>query len=245
MMFKHALAILLLVFAGIGAWSQTTAAVQSGQMMTFRELLTIRNIQLTEPSLIAALQNPDSQVRAWSALVLAEDKQTDAIPPISKALQSETVPEAKAGIALALGQLRDQQGFATLKDMCSASSTPPYVRVYATMYLLALDDESCLNTVFEVLQSNANSGLRTLAFSQLSRFHKLSQVDSERVATATLKALTDETPAMRIAAAKAVSGFSSAIAVPALQSAIAKEQIEAVKVQMQSSLQRLREQETH
>jgi len=30
-----------------------------------------------------------------------------------------------------------------------------------------------------------------------------------------------------------------------LQSAIAKEQIEAVKVQMQSSLQRLREQETH
>ena len=66
MMFKHALAILLLVFAGIGAWSQTTAAVQSGQMMTFRELLTIRSIQLTEPSLIAALQNPDSQVRAWS-----------------------------------------------------------------------------------------------------------------------------------------------------------------------------------
>ena len=242
---RRTLAILLFLFAGISGWPQTTAAVQSGQMMTFRELLTMRNIKLTEPSLVDDLQNPDSQVRAWSALVLAEDKATDAVPAISKALQSENVPEAKAGIALALGQLGDPQGIGTLKGMCSDSAIPPYLRVYATMYLLALNDGGCLNTIFDVLQSNADSGARVLAFSQLSRFHEVSQTDSQRIVTATLKALADDAPAMRIAAARALSGFSPAIALPALQNAITAEQVEAVKIQMQSSLQHLREQEAH
>jgi len=113
------------------------------------------------------------------------------------------------------------------------------------MYLLALNDGGCLNTIFDVLQSNADSGARVLAFSQLSRFHEVSQTDSQRIVTATLKALADDAPAMRIAAARALSGFSPAIALPALQNAITAEQVEAVKIQMQSSLQHLREQEAH
>ena len=236
------LAILLFLLAGLRATPQTPVA-QTGHMMTFRELLTQRNIELTEPSLVAALRNPDPHVRSWSALVLAEDKATNAVPAISEALQSETVPEAKAGIALALGQLGDKQGFETLKSMCTGHDSPQYLRVYTTMYLLNLDDESCLNTIFEVLQSSTDSGSRVLAFSQLSRFHKLSQDDSQRVIAASFKALSDETPAMRIAASRALSARPPDIAVPALQNAIAKEQNEAVKMQMQSSLQHLREQQ--
>jgi HEAT repeat protein len=238
-------AIVLFVLLGLKASPQTSTRAQSGHMMTFRELLAQRNIELTEPSLVAALRNPDPHVRSWSALILAEDKATDAVPAISETLQSETVLEAKASIALALAQLGGQQGFATLKSMCGDNNIPPYLRVYATMYMLDLDDESCLNTIFEVLQSNADSSSRVLAFSQLSGFHKLSQDDSQRIVNVTLKALGDETTAMRIAASRALSGFPPAIGVPALQNAIAKERNEAVKMQMQSTLQHLHEQETN
>jgi HEAT repeat protein len=82
-----------------------------------------------------------------------------------------------------------------------------------------------------------------LALSRISSFHKASPDDS--IVTATLKALADETPAIRIAASKALSGFPPAISVPSLKNAIAIEQDETVKMQMQPSLQHLRERETH
>jgi|SRR5271166_311218 len=238
-------AILALLLASLSASPQNPVPAQSGHFMTFRELLTQRNIDLTEPGLITALRNQDPHVRYWSALVLAEDKATDAVPAISEALKSETVLEAKASIALALGQLGCQQGFATLKTMCGDRNIPTSLRLYATMYMLDLDDESCLNAIFEVLQSNADSGSRVLALSQLSRFHKVSQDDSQRIVTATLRALADEMPTVRIAASRALSRFPPAVAVPSLQNAIAREQDEGVKILMQSSLQHLREQETH
>jgi len=237
--------IVLFLLAGLSASPQSPEPAQIGHMTTFREFLTQRNIELTEPSLVAALRNPDSHVRCWSALVLAEDKATDAVPAISEALQSETVLEAKAGIALALAQLGGQRGFATLKSMCGDRNIPTYLRLYATMYMFDIDDEGCLDTVLEVLQSNADSGLRVLALSRISSFHKVSPDDSQRIVTATLKALAEETPAIRIAASKALSGFPPAISVPSLKNAIAIEQDETVKMQMRSSLQHLREQETH
>jgi HEAT repeat protein len=143
---------LFLALLGQTAPPQENAPTQ-GKLMTFRELLQQRHIELTTASLVQVLKNPDDRVRYLAALVLAEDKSTEAVPQIESALKSEKVPETKVNMALALAQFGDQDGFAVLKSACDDRGTPASIRLYAAAYMLDLDNESCLSAVLEVLQS--------------------------------------------------------------------------------------------
>jgi HEAT repeat protein len=214
---------------------------QSGHFATFKEILKHHHIQLTTPSLVEALRNPDSQVRYLAALTLAEDKVTDAVPEIVDALNSEKEPETKANIALALAQLGNLKGFTTLESMCKDHGVPTYVRVYATKYTLDLDDESCLDAILEVLQLKAGFGTRALALSQLPRFRRVSDNESQRIVTVTSQALADSMPDVRIAASDTLARLAATAAIPALENAITKEHDETVRTRMGADLQGLRE----
>jgi HEAT repeat protein len=221
--------------------SQERPPAQSGKFVTFREALRNRHIELTKPSLLEALRNPDAQVRYLAALTLAEDKATDTVPAIIHALESETVPETRTNIAFALAELGEQRGFATLRRMCDKIDVPGFVRLYATKYMLDLGDEHCLGTIFDVLESRTAFGTRTLALSLLPRFKKVSDADSQRIIAATVSALADPMPDVRIAASHTISSLAATIAIPSLEDAIAKETEDTVRSRMQVDLQRLQE----
>jgi len=235
----RALVIPVVLLAAPYATPQEGPLVQTGHVMTFRELLSKRNVDLSEPSLVEALRNPDAHVRYLSALVLAEDKATNAIPAIASALRAEAVPETKANIALALAQLGNDMGFETLRNVCNDQNVPDHLRVYAAMYLLDVGEGSCLNSTLDLMQSGADSSARVLALSQLHRFPTVSADDSKRIEAVILLALRDQTPQVRIAASGAASRLAPPVAISTLTSAIAVEQDEAVKSRMQLDMQRV------
>jgi HEAT repeats len=125
---------LILLFVLIPSTSaQQTPEVQVGsvRLSRFGDLLRELHIELTEPSLLRALKNPNPEIRYLAAMKLAEDKAFDAIPAVKQALIVEKTPRARVNIAVALGLLGDAGGHDELKKLCSDETFPPEFRLYA------------------------------------------------------------------------------------------------------------------
>jgi HEAT repeat protein len=234
--------ILVLIVLICGGASQDAS---TGRFATFKQLLVERNIALTEGSLVAALRNTDAHVRYLAALVLAEDKATDAASAIADALASEKVPETRVNIALALAQLGDENGFVALQKDCVDTALATSLRMYAAKYLLDLHNEGCLSAIEDVLRSTKDVGSRVLAMSQLARFQHASEGDADKILDSLTTALSDPDPTVRIAASHALGALGNLSAVPHLQNAIAVEHDEAVRPIMQADLRRLQGKGAH
>src|SRR5450631_1401775 len=79
-----------------------------------RESLRDHGIEVSQPSLIAALKEGDPKVRVLAALELAEIGDSDAIQFIEQALSIEKNSSARIGIASALVSLHDPKGVENL-----------------------------------------------------------------------------------------------------------------------------------
>ena len=234
-----------LALVGIIAIAADPQEASQGRFTTFRKLLQERHVQLTEVSLLAALQNPDPHIRYLAALVLAEDRSQDAVPAIANALAVEKVPETRVNIALALAQLGDEKGLAALQEDCGDPIIPAHLRMYAVKYLLDLHKDGCLSEAADVLRSATDSASRILALSQLPRFRHLSANDSDGITNAVCASLKDRDPSVRIAASHAIVALGDVHAVPRLRAAAAAEPEEAVRLIMHADLQRLGQKDTH
>lgn len=210
-----------------------------GHLQSFKQLLRERNIELTETSLVAALQNSDPHVRYLAALVLAGIPSTDAIPAIAAALSVERVPETRVNLALALAQLGDPRGIRTLRDTCDSAGTEARFRLYAAKYILDLGQKGCLNAVIDILQSTADSGSRALALSLLPRFRDPSLAESQKIFNASLKALQDPQAEVRVAAGHTLRTLGNPSGVPNLEQAIARERDDGVRSMLRLDLEEL------
>ena len=231
----------LIMLVSLSALAQGVSPPQTGGFITFRQALQERHIELTKDSLIVALRNPDAHVRYFAALTLAEGKETDAIPAIIGALKSEKVPETKTNIALALAEMGQEEGFATLRRTCDSQDVPASIRLYAVKYMLDLGNESCLGAIFDVLRSKSDSSTRLLALSLFTRFSHVSEADSKRIIEATVRALADPMPDVKMAASDTLVSLEATAAIPAVEDAIAKETEDSVRLRMQIDLQELQE----
>lgn len=219
--------------------SSASQDISAGKFATFKQLLRERNIELTKEALITALRNSDSHVRYLSALVLAEDKATDAIPAIAETLATEKVTETRVNIALSLAQLGDERGFTALKEACGNATLAPSLRMYAAKYLLDVRSENCLSSVEGVLQSAPDAGSRVLALSLLPRFQHVYTTDSQKIFGLLVTALSDREPSVRIAASHALITIGNMSAVSPLQKAITAERDETVRSILQDDLRGL------
>jgi HEAT repeat protein len=216
---------------------------QNGRAPTFAELLQKHHVALTKPALLAALRNPEAQVRDLAAAQLAEDKAQDAIPAITQALATERVPGTKVNIAFALAQLRNEAGISTLEEACHNSNVDPGLRLRAARYLLDLNSNACLPDVIELLQSKEedDASYRMEALSLVPSFKDVSEDESQKLLGATLENLTDTTPAVRLSASDALARLGYASAIPYLHDAIGAEQDEVVREQLEDALRRLQQ----
>lgn len=214
---------------------------QSGPIPTFGELLRRHNIDLTQSALLAALKNPDPEVRDLAANKLAEDGATEAIPAIMQALASEKVPWTRMNIAFALASMGESIGFVTLQDNCKNKEMSGNVRSRSAEYLLRFNHDSatCLSGVLDLLKGGSN-GDRILAAELLPRYRNLSVEDSEKVFAGLVEALHASGPAVRIAAGQALADLADKRGIAELERAAVDEQEEVVRLRLEDDLKTLR-----
>jgi HEAT repeat protein len=201
--------------------------VVNGGLPTFSELLSERNVELTESALLAALKSSDADVRYLSAMKLAEDKVVGAVPTMKAALAAESVLRDRVNIAAALGLLGDPSGGDELKRMCADESFPSEVRLDAVRYLFDLGvegDGGCLHAAKDIAKlvdsGNRSVGDRVTAFELLARFRNLTSEESQSVFDLLLHGLNDPDAYVRMQASSAFATLGDHNAIPYLQAAI-------------------------
>ena len=115
-------------------WVTCAAAAGSsynGPGETVAHWLTRHVIPLTHDGLIAALNNPDGDIRVNAAAKLAFNNDRDAIPSIRDPAARESKFVNRSNMAYYLARLGDSSGTDFLKAACSNASPPAYDRLHA------------------------------------------------------------------------------------------------------------------
>jgi HEAT repeat protein len=107
--------------------------------------------------------------------------------------------------------------------------------------MLDLNSNACLPDVLDLLESrDANdASYRMEALSLVPGFKDVSEDESQKLLAATLRNLEDTTPAVRLSASDALARLGDATSIPYLRNAIASEQDEVVREQLEDALRRL------
>lgn len=213
------------------------------RLPTIAEKLRQHHIDLSKGSLISALLNTDPEVRYLAAEQLAEDKATDAVPELERALQSEQVPATKVNIAFSLALLHDNLGLETLKSVCTDSRFPGYLRLRAASYTLKLKNDGCVNTILHDLESSKDAQTRIGALSLATQLAQLSNNHLQTIYPFILAALDDATPAVRLSASDSLATIGNPAAIPYLEHAITIEEDQTIRAEMQDNLNRLKNQQ--
>jgi len=215
--------------------------ITGGPPVSTAAILQQRHIEVTRDGLLGALKNPDAQVRYLAAEKLAEDKMTDAIPSIAEAVAIEKVPATRLNMAYALALLGDKQGILVLKTACDSRDLSSYLRARAAQYLLDMHTESCLNSMLDMLQTTTEPESRSEALSVLRSFEHVSKEDTQRMFALAVKALQDQTPAVRIDASITLATLGNISAITYLRRAMANERDQVVRSQFQDTIRALQQ----
>ena len=129
---------------------------------TSSEILRDHGIDGSEPSLISALRNPDSQVRTTAAYKLASGHFSDAVPAVEQALAEEKDELARVGLATALVSLHDPLGIAFLQERCADAREPIRSAMVATqeIQLYGASPSGCVESMVERLQDPSSADYR-------------------------------------------------------------------------------------
>jgi len=225
----------------------TSLTAQNGDMTgggrgkTTAEELKSYGIELSEPSLLAALRNSNPRVRVLAAHQLQGDHDTDAIPAIDSALSVEKDPLAGVRIATALSAMHDPKGTEYLQAMCADTRQPTRVVFEATQMLQLLDVPSggCADAVLESLNTTSDIDYRDVVLSLLPAIYpEVSHEQAVRILQVIENLLRDTTqqPSVHLAAGQALAQIGLPSSVEVVQEAISRENDPVVRASFQSDL---------
>jgi HEAT repeat protein len=207
---------------------------------SFAHALTRHHIELTEPTLIEALRNPDNEVRGLAAWELLEMKAEDSLPQILQAMRDERGGATKVDLASAAAYLGgEKDGTAALEGVCHDSSEPGWVRTDAARHLFDLHDRACLPDLWRLMESGNESDTRIAAINLVSQLQDRTASESAQIEHFTLEALDDPDIRLRWYAAVTLADLRDATAIPYLRMAIQVEKQDITKSQMEASLRSL------
>lgn len=239
---KLLVGVLICIFMrGAGA-AQSANNPANTPLKSCAEVLRSRGIDLSEPSLIAALQNRDPQIRSLAALKLAEDHDYGAVSPIKNALNSETDPRPKVALSEALWGLHDPEGLTTLQNMCSDAALSIDMLVEVVQHLNIIDRSSakCAEPILAYLDAHRDSESRTRALPALPDMYRWVEAGhAGRIALQLQDMLSDEAPYVRLEAGHAIAQIHMSSAASALYEAISRETDPVVQERLQDDLNKL------
>jgi HEAT repeat protein len=183
---------------------------------TFADGLTRRHIDLSEAALIAALANPDGEVRSLAAAQLAAMDDHPALTAILDAMEAELDLQVQVNLAGAASWLDSRRALDRLQRLCQNLNVPSVTRLDAARYVSNKELPTCFSAVEQVEQSDRDAGIRVLALATAVNYPG----QGDRAQALAISALTDRDPTVRIAAVESLRVLHATGAVDAVRRAL-------------------------
>ena len=122
---------------------------------TFADGLARHHIELTEAALIAALQDPDGEVRSLAAAQLAAMDDHPALTAILGALVAESDPQVEVNLAGAATWLGSRRALDQLQRLCQDLNVPSTARLDAARYVSNKELPTCFPAVEQIERTEA------------------------------------------------------------------------------------------
>ncbi len=184
-----------------------TARVGGSPLTSLADALHAKGIDLSRPSLLAALRNSDPAVRGLAANKLAENQDAEALPAIKEALSVEKDLRARINFGLALWTLQDPDGLTVLHGMCAdpSFSIDTIVAVVQELSLIHESSEVCVKPVLTFLEAHHDSESRARSLTALPDLYPwATPVQAEGILRMLLGMLSDRDPYVRVQTAQSL-----------------------------------------
>ncbi len=231
------------VLLAICVWPQERSinGVPIGDMP--EQLLKSHHIALTHWSLVAALRSDDAEVRKLTAGILANRWPNDTASAIEEAMLREPVIRNRIWMAFDLAKLRNHTGREMLISECHKRGNWGSDRMLAARFMSDLHDDSCVDSIIDVLQSNSDPNdtvSKEEALDLVPNFiEHLTQRDSQRVFELVANALDDPAPGVRMDAGDVLVRLGDVTTIPRLEAAIARKQEETCRGALDRDLKQM------
>ena len=233
----------LLATVSIGAAAQVAplaprwlAGTPPPPVETFAAGLERHHIALTEAALIAALQDPDGEVRSLAAAQLAAMDDHPALKDIVRAFENERDPQVQVNMAGAATWLGSRLGLEQLQTMCQDVNVPSTARLDAARYVSNRGQDTCFPSVREIARTEQDATIRAQAVGAAAAYR--GQADGAREVAG--HALADVDPGVRITAADALRSLSATSEIGALDRALRREGDETAREHLREAARVLR-----
>ena len=203
---------------------------------TFSAGLERLHIGLSEPELLAALRNPDGEVRSLAAAQLAAMDDHPALKDMVQAILNERDPQVQVNIAGAASWLGSRRGIAQLEQSCRDVNVPSVTRLDAARYVSNEQIPSCFPAIRDIARNDQDEDVRVQAIIAASSYWGQAQ-GAEEIA---VRALKDVDSRVRIAAADSLRGLRATDTIRSLESALQSEGDETAREHMRESLRVLK-----
>jgi HEAT repeat protein len=231
------------VMAASAGWAQVAPLAPRWQagtppppVETFAAGLERHHIALTEPALLAALHNPDGEVRSLAAAQLAAMDDHPALKEIVRAFQDERDPQVQVNLAGAATWLGSRLGVEQLETFCQDVNMPSAARLDAGRYVSHKQLATCFPAVREIAQTDQDASIRVQAIEAALAYR--GQADGAR--TIASHALKDVDPSVRIEAADALRSLQATSEIGALESALQSEGDETAREHLREAVRVLK-----
>jgi len=210
------------------------------------DFLRARGIEISEPSLIAALQSDSPEVRTNAAGKLLGDCDIQSIPAIEKAMSAETDASMRADLATGLASFGDPVGAKYLVAMCTDPSLPT-LAMSAAVHGLALAHYAhpqfppaavCADTVLNLFDSRPSSKVDMIELFVAMR-PDVSQSQVDRMVADAQSLLPSDIPSDRMAGSEVLAQLNSTASIEAIRNAILREANPTVRASLQGDLDTL------
>lgn len=199
---------------------------------TFADQLTEHHIALTETALIAALQDPDGQVRSLAAAELAAMDDHPALAAILRAVDNERDPQVLVNLAGAATWLGSRHGLEQLQLVCQNTNMPSLARLDAARYVSHRELATCFPAVEQIERTEQDASLRVLAIQSAALYRG----QEDKAGALAVSALADLDPGVRIAAADALKSLHATSATGALNRALQVEGDDTAREHMRETI---------
>jgi HEAT repeat protein len=203
---------------------------------TFADGLARHHIALTEAALIAALENPDGEVRSLAAAQLAAMDDHPALTAILSAMDTESDLQVQVNLAGAATWLDSRRALDRLQLLCQNLNVPSTARLDAARYVSNKDLPTCYSAVEQIEQTEPDASIRVQAIVTAVNYRGQSDKAQELV----VSALADREPTVRIAAADTLRSLHATSAVDALTHALQNEGDDTAREHLRAAIRALR-----
>jgi HEAT repeat protein len=233
------MAAALLAATSTGAAAQVTplaprwlAGTPPPPVETFAAGLERHHIPLNEQALIAALRDPDGEVRSLAAAQLAAMDDHASLKNILRAIQDERDPQVQVNLAGASTWLGSRVGLEQLERMCADINVPSATRLDAARYVSNKSQSTCFSAVKEIARTEQDPDMRVLAIIAAASYRG----QAEGAQAVAVYALADVDPSVRIAAADALRSLRATNAIGALNRTLETEGDETAREHLRESI---------